>query len=74
MGVAETFLFVCVAGAAAGTPNYLCKQHLMPSIEACVQATQTFKASPNNATSDKESRVFIYCAPEGNWHKPKDGR
>lgn len=74
MAAVEIFLFVCVAGAAPGTPNYLCKQHQMPSMDACAAAVQTFKATPNQATSDKESRVFLYCAPEGNWHKPKDGR
>lgn len=71
----EIFLFVCVAGAAPGTPNYLCKQHKMADMQQCVQAAQTFKATTqDSATREKESRVFLYCAPEGNWHDPKNGR
>jgi len=64
------FLFVCVAGAAPGTPNFLCQQHKMNDMATCVQASNTFKASPNNATSDKESRVFVYCASDAKWSKP----
>lgn len=71
----EIFLFVCVSGAALGTPNYLCKQHKMQDMQQCVQAAQTFKATTQDtATKEKESRVFLYCAPEGNWHEPKNGR
>lgn len=66
----KIFLFVCIAGAAPGTPNYLCKQHQMPDVKTCERALETMKAIPQNATSDKESRLFAYCAPEGKWHKP----
>lgn len=65
------YLFVCVAGSAPGTPNFLCKQHRMPDMDVCQRAVQnTVRASLNNATSDKESRVFFYCAPEGKWSNP----
>jgi hypothetical protein len=65
------FLFVCVAGAAPGTPNFLCRQHQMPSMAMCEQAAKTFNATPVNATREKDSRVFIYCATEGEWHTNK---
>jgi hypothetical protein len=73
---AAIFLFVCVAGAAPGTPNFLCRQHPMPTFEACTKAIETMRFTPANATHDKESRVFAYCAPEGGFanegfYKPK---
>ena len=71
----EVFLYVCVAGAAPGTPNFLCKQHKMPDFNQCAQAVRVFQSTTqHNPTSDKESRVFLYCAPEGNWHEPATGR
>lgn len=71
MAIPEIFFFVCVAGAAPGTPNYMCRQHEMPDMETCVQASATFRTSASVAPSDRESRVFSYCAPAGEWAKEK---
>lgn len=77
MSAAVVFLFVCVAGAAPGTPNFLCRQHPMPTLDACIKAIETARFTPTNATHDKESRVFAYCAPDGgfardDFYRPKE--
>jgi len=70
----EIFLFVCIVGTANGAPNFLCKQHKMTNINACVHSVQNFKAATNDGSlRGNEPSVFLYCAPDGNWHKPKDG-
>jgi hypothetical protein len=65
--VIDLFLHVCIAGAAAGTPNYLCKSHQMPDAATCAAAVSTMKIAPLDATKEKDVRVFAYCAPYGFW-------
>lgn len=64
--VLEIFLFVCVSGAQAGTPNFLCKRHPMPSMEICEKASNTFKASTDQSIG-KGNTVFIYCGGKDRW-------
>lgn len=70
----EIFLHVCIAGAAAGTPNYLCKMHLQPDEAQCHRAIQSMRIAPLDASKEKDVRVFAYCAPEGKWHANNGGK
>ena len=60
------FLHVCVAGAASGTPNYLCKMHPMDA-GTCWATLERMRIEPK-APAEKDVRVFAYCAPEGAFH------
>jgi hypothetical protein len=35
------------------------------------EMTMRNNATPANASREKESRVFVYCATEGEWHTNK---
>lgn len=59
----EIFLFVCISGSTAGTPNFMCQMHKMADAKACAEAVSSMKIAP--ATDDKGNRVFAYCAPKG---------
>jgi hypothetical protein len=63
--ILEIFLFVCVSGSQAGTPNFLCQKHAMPSMEVCERAAGTFEVSRD--TSGAGNAVFAYCGSKNQW-------
>lgn len=63
--VVEIFLYVCVTGSTAGSPNYLCQQHKMESLKVCESAAQTLRIPSSN--DPKANTVFAYCATQGKW-------
>lgn len=60
------FLHVCVSGAAAGAPNFLCKSHEMDP-GTCWATLERMRIEPKTP-AEKDMRVFAYCAPAGGFN------